>query len=399
MRRVIRFVLSGPGLVGRKHADLIAAHPDAQLVAIVAPDVDEHRAFSALQGVPLFHDIQSALVACEVDAAILSSPNSAHYHQAMCCIEHGVPVLVEKPLTDTLWSAAALADASEGRRVPVLVGHHRTYSPLLGIAQDFLGSDAFGSPVCVQGTALFRKSDDYFRAGPWRTRRGGGPVLINMIHEIGVLRFLFGEISTVTSSLSSATRGFEVEDTAAITFGFENGALGSFLLSDASASSKSWEMTSGENPAYPFFPNQNCYHFAGSMGSLDFPSMRFRTYLGTSEESWWAAFAEGRLEVSRIDPLKAQLDHFVAVARGLAAPRVSARDGYLNMVVLQAIMDAGQEGREARVCTSRSDPTRRPCSTSGLRPRDPTGGSTFRRKTPELQKSDPKAPETGRVPQ
>lgn len=267
----------------------------------------------------------------------------------MACIARGVPVLVEKPLTDRLDSAARLAAVSEASGVPVLVGHHRSYSPLLQVARRFLASDDFGTPVSVQGSALFYKPAAYFDDGPWRARRGGGPILINMIHEIGILRLLFGEIGSVTARLSSATRGFEVEDSAAMTFAFENGAVGAFVLSDVSASSKSWEMTAGENPAYPFFPDQDCYHFAGTTGSLDFPSMRFRTYRRRSERSWWSAFEEGRLDVTRCDPLETQLAHFIDVLRGRAVPRVSARDGYLNMVVLDAILAAGREGRETRV--------------------------------------------------
>jgi predicted dehydrogenase len=77
--------------------------------------------------------------------------------------------------------------------------------------------------------------------------------------------------------------------------------------------------------------------------------MRYRTYAGQPEQSWWSDFAEGRLEVVRQDPLEKQLSHFMDVVRGKAKPRVSARDGYLNMVVLEAIVDAGRTGHETRV--------------------------------------------------
>ena len=345
----LRVLLSGPGLIGRKHASLLEEHPETTLTAIVAPDRYENNEFAAHRGVPRFSSLQEALDETPTDAAIISSPNVAHFEQTAICIEAGVPVLVEKPLTETLDCAAQLVALAEAKGTPVLVGHHRTYSPLLNVARSFLSSEQFGRPVALQGAALFYKPDDYFVAGPWRTRKGGGPILINLIHEIGIMRHLFGEIERVTAHISKAARGFEVEDTAAVTLSFANGALGTFVLSDASASSKSWEMTAGENPAYPFYHDQDCYHFAGTMGSLDFPSMQIRTYNGTGVRSWWEAFSEDRLTIDRADPLVLQLRHFVEVARGRARAIVSVRDGYLNMVVVEAIQRAAETGNSVSI--------------------------------------------------
>jgi len=349
MTSPLRVLLSGPGLIGRKHASLLDENPDTQLAAVVAPDHDPNNAVAAAYGVPRYATIAEALARGGIDAAIISSPNDFHLDQASECIDAGLPVLVEKPLTDTLEGAARLVRLAEASGAAVLVGHHRTYSPLLDVARNFLASDKFGRPVSVQGSALFYKPEDYFAAGPWRTRKGGGPILINLIHEVGILRSLFGEIDSVTAHVSHATRGFEVEDTAAVIFSFANGALGTFLLSDTVASSKSWEMTAGENPAYPFFPDQDCYHFAGTLGSLDFPSMRVRSYADTAGRSWWEPFAEDRLRIARQDPLARQLQHFVEVARGEAQPLVGVRDGYLNMVVVEAITRAAETRREVRV--------------------------------------------------
>jgi predicted dehydrogenase len=342
-------VLSGPGLIGKKHLHLITDNPNAQLLGIVAPRNPINNKLCSIYGVPLFTDMRSALASGKTDAVIISSPNEFHFEQAMICIEMGIPILVEKPLTDKLETAFELVKAAEKFDVAVLVGHHRIYSPLLEAARVFLKSEQFGSAVTVQGSALFYKPNHYFDDGPWRSRVGGGPILINMIHEIGILRYLFGEISSVTAKISSSIRRYEVEDSAAITLSFTSGAIGTFLLSDVSASSKNWEMTTGENQDYPFFPDQNCYHFAGTMGSLDFPSMQFRTYSDKSERSWWNAFSEGQLSIDRQDPLANQLNHFIEVVTGKTTSRVSARNGYQNMLVLDAIVNAATNGCETFV--------------------------------------------------
>lgn len=340
MSERLNILLSGPGLIGSQHVRLVQDHPECRLDAIVAPPRPENVKLAETLGVPLFTGVDQAFEAIDFGAAIISSPNAFHAEQATACIRNGVPALVEKPMTDALDTALNLADLSEVEGVPILVGHHRTYSPLLAAAEKFLRSPEFGRPVALQGAALFYKPADYFAAGPWRSKLGGGPILINLIHEVGLMRFFFGEVVSVVATASHEIRGFEVEDTVAIALRFANGALGTFLLSDAAASNKSWELTSGENPRYPHHPQDSCYHFAGTNGSLDFPSMKVRYYRADVDPSWWTAFEDGHVPFERADPLRRQLDHFVDIVRRKAKPRVSARDGYRNMLVVQAINDA-----------------------------------------------------------
>lgn len=333
----LRIVLSGPGLIGRQHARLIGARGDCALAAIVAPASDDNRQFAHETGARFYTDLADALDGERPDAAIISSPNAFHCEQTLACLTRGVPVLVEKPMTDRIDEADQVLAMVERTGVPVLVGHHRTYSPLLDAALDLLRSERFGRLVALQGSALFYKPAHYFAEGPWRTVRGGGPILINLIHEIGLMRLFGGEIASVQAVAAHNIRRFEVEDTVAISLVFAEGALGTFLLSDTAASSKSWEMTSGENPAYPHFPAECCYHFAGTNGSLDFPSMAARSYPTAEGRSWWKPFDEFALSFERKDPLALQLAHFVDVVRNGAAPRVSALDGYRNMQVIEAI--------------------------------------------------------------
>src|SRR5208283_1012449 len=103
--------------------------------------------------------------------------------------------------------------------------------------------------------ALFYKPDSYFDEAPWRRQQGGGPIMINMIHEVGNLRAMVGEIVAVQAFASNTTRALEVEDTVIIGMRFANGALVAFLLSDTAACSKSWEQTSRENESYATSPD------------------------------------------------------------------------------------------------------------------------------------------------
>ncbi|TWB07763.1 Gfo/Idh/MocA family protein [Gluconacetobacter diazotrophicus] len=347
---ILNVLLSGPGLIGRKHADLLANSPRCALKVIVAPRTARNMTFAQERGVALVETIDAALDRFPIDAAILASPNAFHCEQALMCLDRRIPTLVEKPLATNSREALMICEASERNSTPVLVGHHRTYSGLLPVAKKFICSPSFGQPVAVHGSALFYKPDDYFNDGPWRARIGGGPILINMIHEVGILQYLYGPICSVWAQASNERRGFEVEDTVIIGFKFENGALGTFILSDIAASNQSWEMTSGENPAYPYFDDANCYHFAGTLGSLDFPTFNVRTYSGNQTPSWWKKFDTHKLSALKTDPFEQQLHHFEDVVLGLDVPLMPASAGLSNIRVVESINISIKENKSVDVC-------------------------------------------------
>jgi predicted dehydrogenase len=195
------------------------------------------------------------------------------------------------------------------------------------------------------GSAVFFKPDQYFEDGPWRREPGGGPILINMIHEVHNLRMLCGEIVAVQAVASNAVRGFAVEDTVAINLRFASGALGTFMLSDTAACPRSWEQTSQENKAYASYADEDCYVITGTFGSLSVPTMHLKTYARAEDRSWWKPFESDVAGVVREDPLTLQMEHFGAVIRGEARPLVTVRDGLANLRVTEAIARAARTGR------------------------------------------------------
>ncbi|WP_141014818.1 Gfo/Idh/MocA family protein [Nocardioides sambongensis] len=348
MSRIPGIAVIGAGLIGRRHIALVQASGRCRLAAICDPSPAAAELAEAA-GVPHFAGVADLVAArwqrreTSLAGAVVATPNRDHVPSALKLVEAGVPALVEKPVADTLDDARALADAVSASGVPVLVGHHRRHSAALARARELIDSGALGRIVAVQGSATFRKPDDYFDVAPWRKRTGGGPILINMIHEIDDLRALCGDITAVQATSSSATRGFEVEDTVAMTLTFASGALGSFLLSDAAASGRSWELTSGENAAYPRQADENCYEVAGTTGALSIPSMTVRSYDGTP--SWWEPMRVTRLALADVDPLAQQLDHFCDVLGG-APPLVTVADATRTLATTLAIVDAASSRRE-----------------------------------------------------
>jgi predicted dehydrogenase len=343
----VRIAVAGAGLIGKRHIEEVDAAGSAELASVVDPGPAGPE-LAQRYGVACYPSLAELFAAGRPDGIILATPNQLHVDGGLECVAAGVPVIVEKPIGDTVEGATRLVEAGEAAGVPVLTGHHRNYSPIMAKAREIVRSGVLGTVVAVTGTALFYKPDDYFDVGDgWRRRPGGGPILLNLIHEVNNLQSLVGDVVRVQATTSNATRGFPVEDTAAMVFTFANGALGTFLLSDAAASPRSWEQTSQENTSYPTYPGEDCYHLAGTQGSLSVPTMRLSVYEG--ERSWWQPFTTSTVEFERSDPLANQIDHFAAVIRGEAEPICSGRDGLTTLRVVDAVVESARTGRPVDV--------------------------------------------------
>jgi len=342
----VRIAVAGAGLIGVRHVEEIVASADCALASIV--DVSPKAVEVARRyGVPLYRSLEECFAGGKPDGVVIATPNQPHLEQGLQCIAAGIPVLVEKPIAHTLEAGEQLVDASEKAGVPILVGHMRRHSLIMDEAIRVVREGSLGKLVGVMGSAVFCKPavDGYFDPpNDWRRRPGGGPILINMIHEVDALRSLLGEIVAVQAQASNATRGFEVEDTVAINMRFQNGALGTFLLSDTGASPKSWEQTSQENTSYASYPDEDCYAIIGTDGSLGVPTMRVRYYANKDDRSWWKPFITESIAVERADPLALQIEHFAALIRGDEKALVSGRDGLQNLRVTDAIVEAAKTG-------------------------------------------------------
>ena len=343
-----RIAVAGAGYIGLAHIEVIRNNPLCTLSAIADPS-PASRDFAASVGARHFQTLDELLAQDRPDGLVLATPNALHVPQALQCLAQGVPILLEKPIAPTLAEAMKLVEAVESQQGKILIGHHRAHSPIMAKAREVIASGELGKLVAVTGSATFYKPDSYFADGPWRKEPGGGPLLLNMIHEVHNLRILCGEIVAVQAFASHATREFAVEDTVAISLQFASGALGTFMLSDTAASARSWEQTSQENKAYPSYDDEDCYVVTGTRGSLSIPTMRLKTYPRPEDSSWWKPFESSTVAMVRDDPLKHQIAHFVEVIQGQAEPLVSARDGMLNLRVTEAIVQAAREGRTVQI--------------------------------------------------
>ncbi|CAH1672337.1 Oxidoreductase [Hyphomicrobiales bacterium] len=331
----------GAGLIGRKHLAKIADHPDFDLVGIA--DVNAEQVAAQNPDARVFADYRQMLDEARPEAVIIASPNQLHAENGIECARRGIHILVEKPVTDTLESASALIAEVRKAGIRSLVGHHRRHHRQVATLRSLLGEQRIGNLVGVSAIWAVYKPDPYFAIAPWRTQAGGGPVLINLIHEIDFLRFAVGEIVSVSAILSNRQRGFAVEDTAGVLIEFENGAVGTFLLSDSAVSPWTTEQGVGESPEFPF-SGESSYRFIGSRGALEFPNLVLWTQ-ANGEPNWNQPALAQRIHAPSIDPYIAQLDHFRDLIRGETPSLQPVEDGARTLIATLAVAEAAATGK------------------------------------------------------
>jgi predicted dehydrogenase len=335
----VALAVVGAGLIGRKHAALIAADPGAHLTAIVDP-APAGRSLAANLGARWFPSITDMIAQAKPEGVIVATPNQLHVAHGLESLAAGLPVLVEKPLADSVAEGLKLVEAAEAAGLPLLTGHHRRYNPMIAKAMEIIASGRLGKILALQGSFWLMKPDSYYEPA-WRRAKGAGPILLNLIHDVDLFRALCGEITAVQALSSNALREHEVEETAAILLRFANGALGTVTVSDAVTAPWSWEMTTGENPAYPR-QEQACYQIGGTHGALSLPQLE--VWWNPGARGWWEPLARERVPYVPEDPLVLQIRHFCDVIRSGAAPIMSGREGLATLRVIEAIQRATTTG-------------------------------------------------------
>lgn len=336
----LRIAVIGAGYMGRKHIRYLAASEECRLAAVVDPDAAAERA-AREHGARYCRSIDKLLSGEPVDGAIVASPTGLHEQVGLRCIGSGVPVLVEKPICASVASAERLNAAAEQAGVPLLVGHHRRYNPAVAAAKRLIDEGAVGRLVAISTIWCMRKPAAYYAAA-WRRQPGGGPVLINLIHEVDLLRYLAGEITEVAGFAGNAVRGFATEDSAAFSLRFAGGALAGVVMSDSAPSPWSWEQASGESPQFPA-NDQNPTRFVGTDGALEFPRLVVWRHRGA--KSWTSPLAAERVNVAGGDAFALQLAHFAAVVRDGATPLVTGREGQRTLAATLALLATARTGR------------------------------------------------------
>jgi predicted dehydrogenase len=202
-----RYVVIGTGHRVRMYLDAIAGdHRDvAELVALIEPNpgrlaVHVNRLAQAgldmsgvLTGQP--GDLERVIAESRADRAIITSPDVTHAGLIVRCLDAGVDVVVEKPLTIDPPSTRAIAQAVERSGRQVVVTHNYRYSPRNSGLKELVKSGAVGTPLSVTFEWVLDTAHgaDYFRRWHRDKANSGGLLIHKASHHFDLINWMLAD--------------------------------------------------------------------------------------------------------------------------------------------------------------------------------------------------------------
>lgn len=231
--------ISGAGVIGAIHADALANIDSATLVAVAEPREDAGNTFIEKYGGTHYASYPEMLANADIDVVIVATPSGLHPDQVVLAAEHGKHVITEKPMAITQDGLDRMIQATEDAGVQLAVIFQNRLSADVFRVKRGLEQGAFGKPILANGTMYWHRDQDYYDAnGGWRgtwALDGGGALMNQAIHTVDLLQWLMGGVQEIKAFASTLDHTIETEDTAAASFVFANGALGTITATTCAA--------------------------------------------------------------------------------------------------------------------------------------------------------------------
>jgi predicted dehydrogenase len=305
--RPLRAAVVGVGYLGRYHAEKYAAHPDAELVAVVDIDGGRAREVAAELGVEAVTDLGQ--LAGRIDCASVSVPTKHHFAVARDLLAAGVDVLVEKPLTGTVEEGKALVELAVRHGRVLQVGHLERFNPAV---------------LAIDGLVTQPRFIECHRLAPFTERGTDVDVVLDlMIHDLDVI------LSMVPSALRSVEAvGVPVltpsVDIANARLRFANGCIANVTASRVSLK-RERKLRIFQADAYL---------------SVDYGERRVRLCRREPAEDGQPALVIEDREVPEGDALESEIGAFLRAVREREPPPVSGWDGLRALEVVQIIRES-----------------------------------------------------------
>jgi predicted dehydrogenase len=306
----------GVGSLGFHHARILREVSGAEMAGVYDDDPARLEKVSAELGVRAFRSRDELLES--VDAAVIAVPTTAHAEVAMAAIDAGVHLLIEKPIAHTLAEAEAIVDAANARGLVVATGHVERFNGALRACEPYLDDPRF---------------IESHRLAPFNPRGTDVAVVLDlMIHDIDLVLSLAGRAVEGVDAVGVPvlTPGADIANAR---ISFDGGAV-----ANITASRVSFERMR----KIRFFQHSGYMSLDLAAGTGEF--LRLKPGARMPEGEVGVAALLGLVERIELkgdgaEPLRAELEAWVAAVRGEAPLVVSGEDGRDALAVALRIME------------------------------------------------------------
>ena len=231
----MKYALIGCGRIAINH--MIAAHNN-NLEFVGLCDINKshidillNKCNFDVKAIPLFEDFKEMVESQKPDLVAIATESGKHAEIALFCIEHGINVIIEKPMAMDIESAQKIIDKAKENNVKVCVCHQNRFNSAVMFAKRAFDEGRFGrmshASICVR----WNRGKNYYDQAKWRGtwNQDGGTLMNQCIHGIDLLLYLVG--SPAKSVFGQTRQQFhdylEAEDVGLGLVSFENGVVGS----------------------------------------------------------------------------------------------------------------------------------------------------------------------------
>lgn len=292
----IKTAVIGVGYLGKFHAQKYAALPGSELIAVCDHDAANARKIADELGVEAVTDYMSLLD--RVDAVSIVVPTQQHFEVARACLEKGIHVLLEKPITVTVAEAQQLVEIADNNKLILQVGHLERFNPAILALEEVLKE-----PLFIES----------HRIAPFNPRGADVSVILDlMIHDIDIILDIVGKPVKRIEAKGVAVLSNDI-DIANVRLEFENGCVANVTASRAGMKSER-KMRLVQSDAYITIDFQNKKLGVHRKGDGEmFPGV---ANIESNEQS----FEQG-------DALLAEIEAFLKSIKTNTPPVVSGADG------------------------------------------------------------------------
>ncbi|GJL50726.1 MAG: UDP-N-acetylglucosamine 3-dehydrogenase [Nitrospirales bacterium] len=296
----------GVGHLGQHHARIYSGLPEVRLVAV--SDIDQSRGQSIAKQYQALHYAQCDRLLSDVDAVSVAVPTSHHYPVVRACLEAGVHVLVEKPITSLVEDGQMLVKLATQHGCILQVGHVERFNPIVELVRPLIHHPGFL---------------ECHRLSPFQPRGTDVDVVLDlMIHDLDIVLSLnLGGIVTIEASgLAVLT---DQVDIANARIGFANGGVATFTAS---------RISTGRLRKCRIFQSQ-------SYLSIDYQSRQAVVHRRNGRKDEGASVETDQFSGAEDEPLQRELRAFIEAINTRSTPRVSGEDGVASLDLAHRILE------------------------------------------------------------